>query len=199
MTWENNSKIIEQMIKGSTGELWGNKLEQTDHYKILKTMLEIVGNNDGILVDIGCGAGDVSRSWNGSYIGIDLDWIISGVAKKCNPNNEYISLDVVKDEVKLSGPVKCVLMNAFLEMFPDPLSIIKKICCSIDADWIIIHRQKLGNITHSTTNKSYANVDICCSMISFMDLEAFEQQMSIKEISIVNWTGDYYTFLMRMK
>ena len=87
--WEENKDIIRQMISGSNGTLWGNRLEQTGHYPVLKECLDIVGQS-GLLIDLGCGAGDVSRVWRGDYLGIDFDWVIEKVAKVCNQAN-YLS------------------------------------------------------------------------------------------------------------
>ena len=70
MTWKESKDIIDQMIKGSNGTLWGFKLEGSNHFPILMNLLNKSGQS-GLLLDIGCGAGDVSKFWKGEYLGID--------------------------------------------------------------------------------------------------------------------------------
>jgi hypothetical protein len=190
--WDDDDDIIKQMIQASNGTLWGNKLEQSNHYPILKKCLEFIGN-DGLLIDLGCGAGDVSRTWEGNYLGVDLPWVIEKVAKVCNVA-QYISADLTQ-EIPVLPKAKCILMNAFLDVQKNPHEILSNVIDKIEAEWIIVHRQKIGKIDDFMLEKSYGDSFIPISTMSYKTIESFSSVVEIVEI--VPWENNYYSIVMK--
>ena len=196
MKWEESDRIVEQMIKGSTGELWGVKLEQSDHFPLLSHVLNHVGN-EGDLVDIGCGAGDVSRVWNGKYTGVDLDWVIRRVSKVCNPTHNYISLDLTVESILNLPRARVALMNAFLDVRDDPHEIFNQIL-AIDIDNLIVHRQRLSqNQNFVEKRPGYGGSEVPSSVMSLEKIAAaVEKLRPTSKISLFHWQQDYYTFIV---
>lgn len=192
--WEDDPEIIKQMIDGSKGILWGNKLEQASHYPLLKYCLDEVGHS-GLLIDVGCGAGDVSRVWKGQYLGVDLDWVVEKVSKVCNPNS-YLSADLTVSIPALPS-AKCVLMNAFLDVQENPEEILEQAMNEIDTEWFIIHRQKIGKSDGFVTGVGYGNSSTPISVMSTDTVNKFLNKS--KESKVFRWDGEYYTITMRMK
>lgn len=196
--WIEDDQIIEEMIKGSSGELWGKKLEQTDHFPILNYFLN--ASNSVTLLDLGCGAGDVSRVWKKEYLGVDLPWVIERVSKVCNPKASYKSIDVTKEGIAELPSSDCLLMNAFLDVQEEPLLLLQSICNSRKYKNIIIHRQQLTkkeNIKEKKYGKGYGNSVIPISYLSWEDLNEIQVEYRIE--SVIKWAGDYHSFLMRQK
>jgi hypothetical protein len=200
MSWQESDKIVDQMIRGSNGSLWGFKLEQSSHFPILEKLLKISGQKD-LLVDIGCGAGDVSRSWNGDYLGVDLDWVIKRVSRICNPSKTFLSLDITSKDTFYDIPKSnCLLMNAFLDVQENPLEVLEKFCRQVDTNWIIVHRQRIRNIEKTKIEyvPGYGGSLIPSSVISFKEINDIKQKYS-KEFLIGLWENDWYSFAMRIK
>jgi len=199
-SWKESDEVVKQMCKGSNGSLWGHKLEHADHFPILKSLLE-KANNTGLLIDIGCGAGDVSRVWKGDYLGIDLDWVIEKVAKVCNPSFNFVMIDVLNDDLSEIPSCNCLLMNAFLDMIEEPITVLRKIIKSIDANYVIVHRQKITATPHKELDfvTSYAGTVVPASKITKNSIEQFCQEMNVKDTMIIHWSGEYYSFIMRLK
>lgn len=196
--WKENDQIINEMIKGSSGELWGHRLEQADHFPILNHFLDL--SNSQMLLDLGCGAGDVSRIWKKEYLGIDLPWVIEKVAKICNSNANYLKIDVLKEGINSLPSSDCLLMNAFLDVQEEPLSLLRDICVSRKYKNIIVHRQQLiakSNLKEKRYGKGYGNSTVPVSYISWEDLSELKIEYQIEPI--VKWAGDYHSFLMRLK
>jgi len=195
MNWEENEKIIDQMIKGSTGELWGARLEQADHYKILRDLLESAGQK-GILLDVGCGAGDVARSWNGKYIGIDLDWVIEKVSKVCNPNFDFHSMKITPESIKDFPDADVIFMNAFLDVLENPHEIFDTIMSS-KCEKIIVHRQRLSqDKEYFEVRGSYANSKIPSSVMSLNKIVSSIHKFPNAEFALVHWQSDFYSFMV---
>lgn len=192
--WEENKDIISQMISGSNGTLWGNRLEQAGHYPILKECLDITGQS-GLLIDLGCGAGDVSRVWRGDYLGIDLDWVIEKVAKVCNQAN-YFSANIVESMPAFPSS-RCILMNAFLDVLENPIPVLDSVLASNSAEWIIVHRQKIGKSDGFTIGAGYGGSSVPVSTMSIDTINSF--LIRAKSSKIFHWDGDYHTIVMRLK
>jgi hypothetical protein len=200
MSWQESDKIVDQMIKGSNGTLWGFKLEESSHYPILQKLLEISGNK-GLLVDIGCGAGDVSRIWGADYLGIDLDWVIQRVSKQCNPDKSFLSLDLTTQLNFQDIPESnCVLMNAFLDVQENPIEILEKICKEANTNWIIVHRQRIQDIEKGKFEyvAGYGDSLVPASTMSFNELNFIKENYS-KEFLIGHWENYCYSFAMRIR
>ena len=197
MKWEESDAIIEQMIKGSTGELWGVKLEQSDHFLLLSHALNHVGI-EGDLIDVGCGAGDVSRIWDGNYKGVDLDWVIERVSKVCNPGNDYISMNLEIENVKELPKARVALMNAFLDVRSDPHEMFEELL-KLDIGNLIVHRQRLSQNSSSIDFRpGYGNTSVPSSVMSLDKIVADVENFSPgAKISLFHWQQDYYTFVVR--
>ena len=196
MKWEESDSIVDQMIKGSTGELWGHRLEQSNHYGLLKHVLDIAEIRGGLL-DVGCGAGDVSRSWNEDYTGADLGWIIEKVSKLCNPSKNYVSMDITKENISNLPHSRVVLMNAFLDVREDAHEIFEEIL-KIKSEKIIVHRQRLSQQNDRIEyQKSYGGSVIPSSIMSIEKINNLSKSLfPNSNILIFHWQNDYYTFIV---
>jgi hypothetical protein len=196
--WQESDKVVDQMIKGSTGELWGKKLEQAGHFPLLNHLLNEIGHQ-GLLIDIGCGAGDVSRVWKGEYLGVDLGWVVDRVARVCNSTQIYKHIDVQRDELSELPSCRCVLMNALLDVLDNPSVILKKVCKSIDTDFVIVHRQKLSDVDSIQYGNGYGDSKVAISKMSIGTLKSICLECGIKSMKAFHWEGDYYSFILEMR
>lgn len=198
--WSENQEIIEQMKKGSSGELWGVRLEQSDHFPILSHFLRSV-NSSGLLIDIGCGAGDVSRVWPGKYLGVDFDWIVEKVAKVCNPNADYLDLDCHSENIDRLPNCDVVLMNAFLDVSKEPSKVLNDILNLKKSNYVIVHRQRIKDDYENDTvdiTQGYAGLPVYRSCMSFHNLNSIFRKHSVdNNVQVIHWQSDYYSFCMR--
>lgn len=167
------------MIKGSSGELWGVTLEQSWHFNALLWTLESF-DNSYVLYDIGCGAGDVSKCWNGEYVGLDLDWVIDNVSKIRNPNQKFLHFDATKDDIrnfKNHSKKSIFFMNAFLEICQDPIKILEKLI-QANPDALIIHRQRIGDDSQSEWRQSYGQSTVYSSVIPENSIEEIAKKIN---------------------
>jgi hypothetical protein len=198
ITWSESDITVEQMIMGSKGDLWGNRLEQSGHYPLLKKILEDVGHQ-GLLIDLGCGAGDVSRIWQGEYLGADLSWVIERVAKVCNPEAKYVSLNIQNNILSTLPKCKCILMNALLDVLDNPEDILRKVCAETDSKYIIVHRQKISDRNGIKYGKSYGDSTVAVSTLSIETLKKICLDYKINQVKIFHWDGEYYSFILEIK
>ena len=196
MRWEENEKIIDQMIKGSTGELWGKRLEQSDHFAVLNNLLEAAGQT-GSLIDLGCGAADVSRAWKGEYTGVDLDWVIEKVANVCNPGNNFIAGDAtVESTIRKLPSADVVLMNAFLDVLENPHDVFDMIMTS-NINKIIVHRQRLTqDQAYCETRGSYGNSEVPSSVMSLNRILTTLSKFPDAKFGILHWQSNVYSFIV---
>lgn len=200
MNWKEDEKIIEEMNKASSGELWGHKLQGSSHFPVLKALLDHVGHY-GLLLDVGCGAGDVSNIWGGQYVGIDLDWVIENVAKKQNSNANFLKIDIQDDDLSQIPPCRVVFANALLDVVHNPIEILTKLC-NLRTDYVIIHRQRLRESKphEFEFRKSYGESVVPSSIITFLELKEISKKFSIdNNVTIVPWESDSFSFIMRIK
>lgn len=184
------------MIKGSTGELWGKRLEQSDHFSVLNNLLEAAGQT-GLLIDLGCGAADVSRVWKGVYTGVDLDWVIEKVANNCNPGNKFIAGDAtLESTIKTLPNADIFLMNAFLDVLENPHDIFDMIMTS-NVNKIIVHRQRLTqDQEHHEIRGSYGNTEIPSSIMSLNRILMTIHKFPDAKFEILHWQSDIYSFIV---
>ena len=187
--WYDTHKTPEQMILGAQGVLWP-PLEDSDHFPILKELIQITEADSFSLLDIGCGAGELSRLYkNLYYTGADLPNIIRGVAMKMNPNRSYISFDIY-DETKeplFIADYDLVVMNAFIDVLEKPIYGLKKILTNA-SKYVLIHRQTYHDEkeTYLSKHPSYGGV----SYQSIVNRNTFEELLvsfdyeNIKEIRL---------------
>jgi len=182
-------------------EIYGEKpLNNLSHYPILKNCLDEI-KHEGLLIDIGCGAGDVSRCWNSEYLGIDLEWVVEKVSKKCNPNKTYSSIDILNSKKLNIPPSNCVLLNAFLDVVQNPSEILDKILCECKTNWMIIHRQQVSSSKENdffTYGKSYGDSLIPVSTISLNNLKSIFIKHDAKNVKVFHWNSNYFTILIKL-
>ena len=196
MSWVESDLLVEQMIKGSSGELWGNTLEGSDHFPILKQAFSLVGNS-GSLLDIGCGAGDVSRVWEGEYTGIDLPWVVERVSKVCNSTRNYLPIDLRPSSLSLLPHARVVLMNAFLDVRDDPHEFLDALL-KMNYENFIVHRQRLTNGSAKLEyRKSYGDSTVPSSIMSWDRIyQSVMSNDTNSKISVINWQSNWYTFVV---
>lgn len=168
--WYNTETIPETMLKAVTGQLFGWKqLEDSDHYESLKSALHICSKSNSLL-DLGCGAGEVSRVFNHfDYTGADLQHIIEKVAKKKNPDNKYLYFDANLDNLEFLQNYDLVLMNSFLSEIPDYFTILNKVLFN-SKKYIVIHRQHFDtNNSRLVEYPSYGGVITTKTIINYQE------------------------------
>lgn len=194
--WKESDLVVEQMIKGSTGALWGKRLEEADHFPVLKKAIDSVGNF-GTLLDIGCGAGDVSRVWKGKYIGSDLPWVVERVSKKCNPAHEYFPIDLNTSTIQSLPSARVILMNGFLDVRDNPHEIFESLL-KMNYENFIVHRQRLSQDSFKIEYlNSYGGTIVPNSIMSWNRInESVMQHDSKSKIYLIEWQGDSYTIIV---
>lgn len=197
MTWEKRDDIIDQMIKGSNGELWGKTLEQTDHFPIMQKALSHI-DKSLTMIDIGCGAGDVSKFWDGDYIGVDLDWVVEGVSKVRNPNKKFLSINVIEGNFDLidKNDRKFLFMNAFLEVMQDPIETLERLM-ELQPEAIVIHRQRIGDENQSELRSSYAGAIVNSSVISKESIIEIASKISDdSSVHFYQWYDEWHSIVI---
>tara|TARA_R110000796_G_C14360847_1_gene412775 strand:+ start:27 stop:644 length:618 start_codon:yes stop_codon:yes gene_type:complete len=115
-------------------------LEESEHFDVLKACFDVVRESKTLL-DLGCGAAEVSRVFNNfDYTGADLPHIIDGVSKTKNPNVRYIKFDIEKDSLHFLNGKDVILMNSLISEIPNWYRALTKVLVNAEK-YIILHRQ----------------------------------------------------------
>jgi SAM-dependent methyltransferase len=198
--WYDNVSVPEEMIKGATGKLWPT-LEHSDHFPVLKQIVDSLPEDVLSMVEVGCGSGSFQRIFDRFYcVGIDLPHIIDKVAKQVYPQGKYLKLDIYRDAFEEIREFDCVLMNAFIDVMEHPLFVLEKILQNANR-YIILHRQAFCSNkepTQVTKEKSYGgwtyhsllNWDEFFSLLKKYNFGCFSTHR------IVNYPGDVNSFLI---
>tara|TARA_R110000824_G_scaffold326953_5_gene513892 strand:- start:895 stop:1542 length:648 start_codon:yes stop_codon:yes gene_type:complete len=142
--WYNQIKTPEEMVRGATGILWP-VLEESTHFPILKRMLQAIPESLVSLLDVGCGAGDVSRICGTLfYLGADMPHILEHVARQVNPPARYKNFNAYEDDFGFMRNYDIILMNAFVDVLEFPLEVLEKVLENCEG-YIILHRQSISN------------------------------------------------------
>ena len=168
--WYDQEKIPKAMLDAASGIVAGWKqLEDSDHFSALKQSIERCNNSKTIL-DLGCGAGEVSRVFkNLDYTGADLSHIIEKVAKKKNPNSKYINFDANLDDFSFLNGFDVILMNSFLSEIPDYFKVLNKVLF-YSKKYIVIHRQQFDERDSRIENYStYSNLMTTKTIINYKE------------------------------
>jgi SAM-dependent methyltransferase len=186
--WYDTEECPQHMILGAQGKLWP-VLEKSSHFPMLKTLLEEIPEECTTLLDIGCGAADLSRLINGLfYVGADLEHIIETVARKVHPHGNYISFDVYGDpkDCTFVGDYDVVVMNAFIDVLQYPLIGLKNILTNAK-NYVILHRQEFDSdgMTRIERNSSYGNGTTYQSIINEQEFDVLLQELNFKVIKEV--------------
>lgn len=159
------SEVIHEMNKNYTVYL--ELMDQTEHIQVLKKQINIIELalwfKQKKVIDLGCGTAQISRLFDPSlwtYTGVDLPQIIEGCAKKWHPEHNYIAADLTQanvfdTQIDLSKH-DVVLMNAFIDVMPDPIVMLERVLSKAKR-YVILHRQEflLNSFTTVTQKDSY--------------------------------------------
>ena len=144
--WYDSNECPEYMILGAQGKFWP-VLEKSSHFPVLKSLLEQIPEECITLVDVGCGAAELSRVVDRFfYVGADLENIIEKVARKMYPHRKYVSFDIYggPEEAKFVSDYDVVVMNAFIDVLQYPLVGLKNILTNAQ-NYVILHRQEFDS------------------------------------------------------
>jgi hypothetical protein len=162
--WFNKDLLPKAMIDGALGLNGWERLENTKHYKILKSLIDLIEFQN--IADIGCGAGELGRVLNcKNYCGFDLPHIVEEVSKKVNPNFNFNYFNSNESDYTTFKDFDLLICNGFISELINPLEVIKKILFFTKKN-LIIHRQIFDSITRLVEYKTYANLTTIKSHIS---------------------------------
>ena len=196
--WYDDTTCPEEMLKGARGILWA-KLERADHFPVLDTLIKKALEDSVTLLDIGCGAAEVSRLFQCFYTGADLEVVINNVARVMHPQNRYVAFDIYKDDCSFIEEHDLVLMNAFIDVMQYPLDCLRKVLNN-SSKYVIMHRQLVSDTTVVDTSPSYGG-STYRSIISRADLEGLLKQCGFvidMELKLPMYQNTY-SFLLRKK
>ena len=116
------------MILGAKGELWP-VLKNSDHFPRLKDLIKTTSKDCTTLLDLGCGAAELSRLFpEYFYVGADLKQILENVSMKMNPGKNYIDFDIYNNETcSFINEYDIVVMNALIDVLEHPLFGLKNV------------------------------------------------------------------------
>ena len=181
--WYDSTKVPEQMLLGAKGVLWP-VLEKSDHFPVLDSLIKETKDDAFTLLDIGCGAAELSRLYpNFYYTGADLPNIIKEVSMKMHPQNSYIPFDIYEDNPGFANDYDVIVMNAFIDVLQKPTLCLSKVLTEAPK-YVILHRQAFSDKreTHLYKYPSYGNVD---SYQSVINRDEFSKLLDEKGFEIV--------------
>tara|TARA_R110000824_G_scaffold43928_6_gene128224 strand:- start:20422 stop:21048 length:627 start_codon:yes stop_codon:yes gene_type:complete len=181
--WYDVKKCPEQMILGAKGELWP-VLKNSDHFPRLKDLIKTTSKDCTTLLDLGCGAAELSRLFpEYFYVGADLKQILENVSMKMNPGKNYIDFDIYNNETcSFINEYDIVVMNALIDVLEHPLFGLKNVL-SNSQKYVIIHRQEFDEEgkTRIVKNPAYGSL----TYHSIINLKEFEELLEEYDFSIV--------------
>jgi len=203
--WYDSKRVPEQMLLGARGVLWP-VLEKSDHFPVLNNLMSFVPSDVFTLLDIGCGAAEISRIYpNYYYTGADLTHIVKEVAMKMHPQNSYVPFDIYENDCLFIKDYDLVVMNAFIDVLEKPVIGLTKVLTNAPK-YVLMHRQTFNDEkeTHLYKYPSYGGVDSYQSVINrkeFLDLQSKTEFEIVQELKIDYNPEKGYTssILMRKK
>ncbi len=196
--WYDNDKCPDQMILGATGHLWPT-LENSDHFPVLDALMNTVDSECVSLLDIGCGAADLSRIYpEYFYTGVDLKNIIENVAMRMHPDKSYINFDIYADSEKCDfiSSFDIVVMNAFIDVLEFPVYGLENVLKHA-SKYVILHRQEVdGQETRVIKNPSYGGLTYH-SIINRDDFEGLLAEYSFEIVNEAAIIQNLKSFLLR--
>ncbi len=197
--WYDNDKCPEQMIHGAIGRLWPI-LENSDHFPVLNELMNSTSEDCVSLLDIGCGAAEMSRVFpDYFYTGADLKNIINNVSLKMHPNKSFVSFDIYEDnDSEYISSFDIVVMNAFIDVLEYPVYGLDKILKHA-SKYVILHRQEVDtDTTRVIKNPSYGGVTFH-SIINREELESLLKDHSFEVVKEIVVEKNSKSFLLRKK
>ena len=193
--WYGGNEIYEKMIQGAQGVLFP-KLENSDHFPVLRNLLELCQGSSSI-IDVGCGAASLGDLVSIEYTGCDLPSIIENVSQKLHPSFKFIKFDVMEDKVDFLSEYDIVVMNAFIDVMEEPLIVLNKVL-EKSKKYVIIHRQKISETTKSSETSSYTGFSFSSSL-SKSDISRSLDRFSFEVEKMIFWTPEFCSFLVKKK
>tara|TARA_R110000824_G_scaffold232511_1_gene420566 strand:+ start:7605 stop:8228 length:624 start_codon:yes stop_codon:yes gene_type:complete len=202
--WVTDKDIAAEMLRAARGEIPGFKsLELTEHFKSLSAAFLRAADVNSIL-DLGCGAAEFGRLYGFfDYTGADLPHMIENVAKKKNPNLNFVTLDAYNSDFKFISEYDLVLVNAFISEVSKADEIFEKILDN-SKNYILIHRQKIQRFNDCNVKYmeyiGYLNKTYTCSVFSadyFSDI--LEEKGYNVAAKIPSETPGEHTILIKRK
>lgn len=203
--WYDKEYAPKQMVAGAKGELGFPPVELSEHFKDLIKLFNYIYDFEGYdkkfkLLDLGCGSASVSNHLlnNISYTGADLPHIIDEVAMKINSQNKYIKFDVYEDDLSFLSKYDIILCNAFVDIMEKPMLVLEKIL-KYAKNYIIIHRQRIGNKTKIEVQPSYGGTTYqsVLSSIELRELFSYHSFFNLKRIKVYSCGSDCESFLLK--
>tara|TARA_R110001583_G_scaffold50847_2_gene158679 strand:- start:1237 stop:1872 length:636 start_codon:yes stop_codon:yes gene_type:complete len=182
--WYDSKSVPEQMLLGAKGVLWP-VLEKSDHFPVLNTLMSSINNDAFTLLDIGCGAAEISRIYPSYYYtGADLAHIIKEVARKMHPQNSYVSFDIYEDDCHFIKDYDLVVMNAFIDVLEKPVTGLTKVLTNAPK-YVLMHRQTFNDEkeTHLYKYPSYGGVDSYQSVINRKEYSDLQSQAGFEIVN----------------
>lgn len=177
--------------------------EVLKHLGYFTDLLARIDDDSENLIDVGCGTAQLSDFCKGyNYFGADLKHMILGCAMRNYPNHFYRACDITKDDLKWLYGFHVVVLNAVIDIMPNPTEIMAEILthCS---KWVIIHRQEITNngTTKITKNGSYSGFTYH-SIINRKEFDELVQKNGFRIIkqstlSFGNWENGGHSFLLK--
>lgn len=187
--WYDEEKLPFDMARHASGQVSGwAKLEETDHFPYMKKLIDFTKCES--LAELGCGAGDIGRVFQGKfrYVGYDLPHIVEKVSKQVNPNLNFEYFDANIDDFYFLSNYDLVLCNAFISELDNPFEVLKKILEN-SKKFIIIHRQHFDKDTRMEKYKTYGLLETVKSVLSTSEFEniVVKNNYQIKINNDFNW------------
>ena len=175
---------------------------------VLKNLFSlIVAENDQKmkLLDIGCGSSSLQSfeifKNNFEYCGVDLPWIINGVARRVYPDSRYIEKDLTDlEELDFIRGYEVIVMNAFIDVMQYPIEMLTKVLSYADK-YVLVHRQRITNAktyveeSSSFGGKTFRTVINNEEFEDIINKSAFE--IIRKELDRKKKTTNIYSYLLR--
>jgi hypothetical protein len=191
--WYNDDVCPEQMIQGAKGLIWP-VLEKSDHFPILDSLIQIINDDCTSLLDIGCGAAEISRIYpQYFYVGADLKNIIQNVSTRVHPEKRYVVFDIYNDECEFISDYDIIVMNAFIDVLEFPIFGLETVLKHANR-YVVLHRQEVDSQqTRIIKNPSYGGVSYhsIINKISFdyiLNKHSFE---IVKQLPVFNNSKSY--------
>ena len=194
-----NPEIASDMVKGALCQLEGwQKLENSDHFPILQSLLTMIPPKLKKIADIGCGAGEISRVLDSyEYTGFDLPHIIEEVALKVNPNSRYDKIDIQKVDFDIFSSFDIVLCNSFISELGNGEDILNSLFKS-SPRYIILHRQEVTRLsTYSEEYKTYGDLNTLKCVLSEDCIKEFLEFYDFSCPQAYRLSTNLYSFLFK--
>ena len=173
-------------------------LDQVNHGVVLKELFSLIPNGANTVIDLGCGNAKTSTVVGSrSYTGVDLPNNIKTIGKVNYPNLEFISCNILVDDISFIRKYNIILMNALIDVMEHPLAILESILRHYNP-YVLIHCQEVIDAkTHVTKNPSYTGFTYH-SLVNRKSLVSLFHQYHFEVLKEVDagFGGNWRSFLL---